>query len=101
MTSNGFALISGGALAAAAMLFRLISEMVAGFPQGGGHAIGRLIGAGMIFLVIGYALTRAVLWAIYKTQSIRISRFPVIETCWQPAPERPDMSDEIPPRLGQ
>lgn len=66
MTSNGFALISGGALAAAAMLFRLISEMVAGFPQGGGHAIGRLIGAGMIFLVIGYALTRAVLWAIYK-----------------------------------
>jgi len=66
MTSNGIALISGGALAATAMLFRLISEMVTGFPQGGGHAIGRLIAAGMIFLIIGYALARAVLWAVQK-----------------------------------
>jgi len=66
MTSNVIALISGGALAATAILFRLISEMVTGFPQGGGHAVGRMIAGSVIFLVIGYALTRAILWVMHK-----------------------------------
>jgi len=66
MTSNVTALISGGASAAAAMVFRLIAEITTGFPQGAGHAIGRLVAAGLIFLVIGYVLTRAILWAMHK-----------------------------------
>lgn len=69
MTSNVTALISGGALAATAMLFRLTGEMMTGFPQGAGYAIGRLVAAGLTFLVVGYALTRAILWAMQKHRS--------------------------------
>ena len=66
MTSNVIALISGATLAAAAMAFELIGEMTSGFPQGAGYATGRLIAAGLTFLVIGYALARAILWAMQK-----------------------------------
>lgn len=66
MTSNLIALISGAAMAAAAMVFRLAAEMISGFPYGAGYAAGRLIAAGVIFLIIGYALTRAILWAVRK-----------------------------------
>lgn len=71
MTNNLIALISGGALAAAGMLFRLAAEMVSGFPQGAGHAIGRMVAAGLIFLVAGYALAHAVLWGMQKYKSSR------------------------------
>lgn len=69
MTNNVISLISGTAMAAAAMAFRLIAEMTSGFPQGAGYATGRLISAGLIFLVVGYALTRAILWAMHKHKS--------------------------------
>lgn len=66
MTGNGIALIGGAAMAAAAMAFELIGGITSGFPQGAGYATGRLIAAGLTFLAIGYALTRAVRWGLQK-----------------------------------
>ena len=69
LTDNARALLSGAALGAAALLFRLIAEIATGFPQGGVYAIGRLAAAGLAFLLIGYGLARAVLWALSKHNS--------------------------------
>ncbi|WP_108882342.1 hypothetical protein [Anderseniella sp. Alg231-50] len=69
MTNNLIALISGGALAAAGMLFRLITGMVSGFPQGAGYAIGRMVAAGLIFLIVGYLLAHAIQWGMQKYKS--------------------------------
>lgn len=69
LTNNIIALISGAALAALAMLVRLVAELTTGFPQGAVYAIGRLVAAGLIFLVVGYAVTRAVLWVKQKHDS--------------------------------
>ncbi|MEO1160420.1 MAG: hypothetical protein AAFW74_08165 [Pseudomonadota bacterium] len=71
MTNNLIAAISGAGLAAAGMLLRLIGEMVSGFPQGAGHAVGRMAAAGLIFMVIGYALAHAVQWGMQKYNSSR------------------------------
>ncbi len=66
MTSNTIALISGAALSATAMAYRLINEVVTGFPQGAGYASGRVIAAGVIFLGAGYLLARAIVWAVHR-----------------------------------